>query len=141
MFSNILHLCFAKRAKLNALRSLNPIPPSDFGLHNFSQETQVILLSLPFCPHQKLPIIEFNSVHRESGSLKTLIVYVGNPVNSSWTKSKRKTTHKIFDWKRLVNQLHLYIYIYIYLFPLNFCFCLFWFPCNILSPKTKQKWR
>ena len=32
-----LHPCFASKAKLKALRSLNPIPPSTFGLHIFSQ--------------------------------------------------------------------------------------------------------
>ena len=73
----ILHPCLAKRAKLKALRSLNPIPHSAFDVHNFFHDTQAIFLSFSFCPHQKLPIKEFRSLHNESGSLNTLIVYVG----------------------------------------------------------------
>ena len=76
VFCCILHPCLARRARLNALRSLNPMPPSSLGVHSFSHVTQAIFLSLSFCPHQKLPIIEFNSLQSESGNLKQLIVYV-----------------------------------------------------------------
>ena len=76
-FCWIRHPCLARSARLKVLRSLNPMPPTDLGLHIFSQETHANFLSLYFCPHQKLFTIEFNSLHRESGRLKQPIVYVG----------------------------------------------------------------
>ena len=71
-----LHPCLASKAKLNALRSLNPIPALAFGLHIFSQAIHASFLSLSRCPHQKLQIREFSLLHRESGILKQFILYV-----------------------------------------------------------------
>ena len=69
--------CLAKRARLKALRSPKPNPPSSFSAHILSQLSHAILFLPSFWPHQNLWIIPANSSHRESGSLKTLIVYVG----------------------------------------------------------------
>ena len=73
----ILHPYLARRARLKAFKSLNPIPPFAFGFHKFFHDTQAIFLAFPFCPHQKPPTIEFISKHKESGSLKQFTVYVG----------------------------------------------------------------
>ena len=62
---------------LKTLRSLKPMPPSFFNEQSFSQEIHANFLSFFFFPHQKLLIMEFSSLHNASGSLNTLIVYVG----------------------------------------------------------------
>ena len=72
-----LHPCFANKAQLNSLSFLKPIPPQLFRAHNFSQLIQTIFLSSFLCPRQKLRIILVKSSHKESGNLKTLIIYVG----------------------------------------------------------------
>ena len=73
----ILHPCLAKSVKLKALRSLKPSIPSAFLWHIFSHEIQAIFRSFSFCPHQKFLTMEFSSLHKASGILKQLIVYVG----------------------------------------------------------------
>ena len=58
----ILQPCFARRGRLNTLKSLKPIPPSSFGIQSSSHAIHAIFLSLSFCPHQKLLIMAFNSL-------------------------------------------------------------------------------
>lgn len=70
------HPCFARRAKLNAFKSLKPIPSSALGLHKLSHEVHANFHSLSFCPHQNWLTIELRSRQREFGSLKQLIVKV-----------------------------------------------------------------
>ena len=72
-----LQPCLVSRAKLKAFKSLNPMPPLSFRIHNFFHEIHAIFLSLSFCPHKKLLIMEFSSLQCVFGSLKQLIVYVG----------------------------------------------------------------
>ena len=72
-----LQPCLAKRAKLNCLSYLKPIPPLHFGSHNFSQLSHAIFLSSSLCPHQKFLINLVNSSHRASSNLKQFMVYVG----------------------------------------------------------------
>ena len=50
-FCCICHPYLARSARLKALKSLNPMPPFDFGMCSFSHEIQAIFLSLSFCPH------------------------------------------------------------------------------------------
>ena len=76
-FCCILQPCLARRARLKALKSLKPSPPSAFGLHSFCHDTQAIFLALSFFPHQKPLSIDAISAQRESGSLKQFMVYVG----------------------------------------------------------------
>ena len=47
LFWRSRHACFAKRASLNKVRSLNPIPPSTLGLHSSSHLTQWIFRLSP----------------------------------------------------------------------------------------------
>ena len=92
-FWMICHPCLAKSAKLNALRSLNPSPPSAFLWHIFSHETQAIFHSFSFCPHQKFLTMEFSSWHKESGILKQVIVYVG----VAWATALMSTSLPAFE--------------------------------------------
>ena len=73
-FCWILQPCFARRARLNTLQSLKPMPLSSFGIQSFSYAIHAIFLSLSFCPHQKLLIIASNSLQSKSSNLKQLIV-------------------------------------------------------------------
>ena len=93
------HPCFASSAKLNALRSLNPIPPSAFDLSIFSQAIHANFLSLSCCPHQKLLIKEFSSLQRESGILKQFIVYVGVAWATAFMRISRLTVVSNFPFQ------------------------------------------
>ena len=68
--------CFARSAILKAFKSLKSILPSDLGVQRLSQDAHAIFLSLSLCPHQNWLTKEFNSLHKESESLKQLMVYV-----------------------------------------------------------------
>ena len=57
--------------------SRKPIPPFFFVVHSFFQFIQCIFLSFFVFPHQYLAIVELIESHRDFGSLKRLIVYVG----------------------------------------------------------------
>ena len=67
----------ARRAKLNCLSCLKPIPPLHFGSHIFSQLSQAIFLVSSFWPHQKFLNMLVNSSQSASSNLKQLMVYVG----------------------------------------------------------------
>ena len=71
------HPCLANKVILNAFKSQNPIPPSSFGAHIFSQLNHANLLWFSYCPHQKRLTILASSSHKASKSLKQLIVYDG----------------------------------------------------------------
>ena len=88
-----LQPCFSRRARLKALKFLNPIPPFAFGVHNFSHFIQAILHSSFFCPHQKLLTILFSSAHKDFGRRKQLIVWVG----IAWTTALIKTSLPAMD--------------------------------------------
>lgn len=75
-FCRSRHPCFARRDKLKAFKSLNPIPSSAFGLQSLSQAINGSFLSSFFCPHQNRLIMASSSLHNESDSLKQLIEYV-----------------------------------------------------------------
>ena len=53
VFWSSRHPCFARSAKLNAFKSLKPIPSSIFLVHILSHDTQAIFLLLPCCPPPK----------------------------------------------------------------------------------------
>ena len=72
-----LQPCFSKRARLKALWSRKPKPPSSFGRHILSQLNQAILFFSFVCLHQNLHTILVISSQKELGSSKILIVYVG----------------------------------------------------------------
>ena len=87
------HPCLASKAKLNAFRSLNPIPPHSFGVHIFSQLSQAILSTPLFCPHQNFRTIPASSSHSESSNLKQLMVYEG----IAWATDFIKISFPAFD--------------------------------------------
>ena len=57
--------------------SQKPIPPFYFVVHSFFQFIQCNFLSFFVCPHQYLAIVELIESHRDFGSSKRLIMYVG----------------------------------------------------------------
>ena len=89
------HPCFASKARLKAFKSLNPMPPSAFGLHIFPQAIQASFFSLSCCPHQKLLTREFSLLQSESGSLKQFIVYVG----VAWATAFIRISRPVVDSK------------------------------------------
>lgn len=89
----ILHPCFASKATLNFVGSLNPIPPSSFELLKNDQVHQWMpLLSAAFC-HQNLVRIPSISLEKVLGNKKNIIAYVG----TTWRMDLMKTSMSPID--------------------------------------------
>lgn len=95
-----LHPCLANRARLKALRSLNPSPPPPiiFGSHSLSHFIYAIFLSDPFYPHQKFCTILVISSHKLLGSRKQLIVWAKLAYATTLIRVSLPTLHKSFSF-------------------------------------------
>lgn len=78
---------FARRASLNCSISRKPSPPTDLGRVRVFQETQAIFLIAGFKSHQNIVSIDWICLHKDSGSLKHVMVWAGRAVRTALSKT------------------------------------------------------
>ena len=123
-----LHTCLANIASLNFASSLNPNPPSFFGLQSVSQFFLWIFLCSPLCPHQNFLISISISLQRPTSSLKLPIAKVG----MTWTTPFNNTSFLAWDNN---SSFHLAVCTPLYLlYNSNWLF--YFFPPQLVTPNT-----
>ena len=125
-----LHTCLANIASLNFASSLNPNPPSFFGLQSVSQFFQLIFLRSPLYLHQNFLISISISLQRPTSSLKHPIAKVG----MTWTTAFNNTSFPTWD-KNFSFHLAVSTTLYL-LYNSNWLF--YFFPPQLVTPNTPR---
>lgn len=86
-FLSSLQVCFARRASLNTSISMNPKPLALFRYVSLSQEIHLIFLNTGLTSHQKWVMTDCICLHKETGSLKHDIAYVGIAASTAFSKT------------------------------------------------------